>query len=541
MKIKKILVSLIISITILTVGVNVFAVTSTKSKSTKITNNTVENEVSNETKEEENENKTKTKNTVKNEAKNEFKNEIDDETKNENKVDSKKEKETTKLKKINSDVVSAEVDEDITYKDVTINGNVFVAGSQKVTFNNVKVNGDVIVMSNEIEIIDSEVDGSLYVTVGKISIKNSKIVSSYLCGQTLNISNDVKISRELRVVGANVEINEITVGRDTYIYSENVKIGEDAEFSGKAIIKTENGEISEDAYINDLDYEEIKYVVNGENTNQRIIIYLLGKGTEIVIILIVAIFILGGFPKFSEVNSSLRLRDFFRTFFTGLLEILVIVALSIGLLFTGYGAGYGLILLNLLMVFVILGKVIFIISFAIRFSCSPEKNSKIKAFFATVLVSLVLALIEMISLLGSIGFVIILIINAILAITGFGSMFRVIFTSKKKIEVLSKIKLDAKKNKVNNIIPTEEKVKTENIETKVVTEEAVGVEELKNEIKAEIKEEINELKEECKEEKKQEEIFLDNKEKEENKEQTNEKAEEQPKPEENSDDDKKDE
>ena len=131
----------------------------------------------------------------------------------------------------------------------------------------------------------------------------------------------------------------------------------------------------------------------------------------------------------------------------------------------------------------------FVISFAIRMSCNPESKSRVKAFFATVLVGVVLALIEMLSLAGEVGAVIVLALDGVLAMSGFGAMFRVIFTSKKRLAKLSEVKLGEKSVKIEEVkeTPTPEK-------------------EVKEDVKEEVEEKVEESeKEEPKEEKIEEE------------------------------------
>ena len=401
MKLKKGLIALIVSILILSIATISFATTDKKEKVENVVANKVSNTVSNETKKTENKTENKTANTVKNET-----------VKNETKKTETTSKKTTKVDVMNQDVVNAETEENLEYSDVIVKGNMFLANSDKITFTGVQVDGDVIVFASEIEIVDSEIEGNLFAAADKITILGSDLNSVYVTGETLRFDEDTEISRELRVVGQTVTFNAKS-GRDAYVVGETVKFGDDAVVKGKAIVRSENKSVSEDAKINDLDYKKANTygIVTIASTESRIISYLIGKGTEIAIILIITLFVLYGFPKFSEVNSCLRLRDFVRAFFTGLLEFFVIIAIVIGLFFTIYGVGYGLIIFNLLITFVVLGKVIFIISFAVRMSCSPEKISKVKAFFATVLVALVLAVIEMISLAGYVGFIINLVIN----------------------------------------------------------------------------------------------------------------------------------
>ncbi len=508
MKLKKLLIAIITMILILSFSTNVLAVTTSKSSKNEVSNS-VKNEVSNETEE--------TKNEVGNKVENKIKNEISNEDKADEDTSKSEESKTTSSKKklISKDVSKA--DEKISYKNVLVKGNVFLAGDE-VTLSSMEVDGDVMVFANKVKIIDSEIGGNVYLASGEILLENSELLSAYLCGDNIEISEDTKITRELRSIGSEIVLNG-EVGRDFNGIMGNIVIGDSAKVSGKVNIKSEEKDISEKADIDDLDFERINYSNSKLDANEIFITHLIDEGIEITIILIIAIFILACLPKFVEVNSSLRLRDFFRAFLTGLLEFIVFLAISIGLCLTGYGIGYGLILFNLLFVFVVLGKAIFIISWAVRMSCTPEKISRVKAFFSTVLVALVLSFIGLISLAGSIGGAIIFVLNGVLAFTGFGSMFRVFFTSKKKMAKLADVKLgeriinmnDFREKQKEEVKPIEvKKEKVEEIKETESVEPSVQ-EEIKEEVKQEIKEEVQELKEEHEEEKKLEDINFEEK------------------------------
>ena len=427
MKFKKTIACIVISIMILAVSNSTFAVTPAKNG---LADEKVLAAETEETKEDEEIEDEETEEDEEDlvEAEKEEKNSTEVKTEP-NKTPVKK---ASKDKVINKDVVEAK-SEDLKYENITVKGNMFVSNSSKIVFDNVKVDGDVMIFANELEFNDSEVSGSIYIAGEKITISESDLNSAYVAGNTIKIIEDTEIDRELRVAGNSVTINA-EIGRDVYVYADTVKFEDEAIVDGKAVVRANSKSISEDSEINELDYEKTNYssgAITLESTENKVITYLIGKGTEIAIILIITIFLLYGFPKFTEVNSSLRLRDFFKAFFTGIIEFILIIAIAVGLFFTGYCVGYGIVLINLLILFTILGKVIFMISFAIRMSCYPGKISLIKAFFATVLVSVILAGIEMVSLLGTVGFIINAILNIILAFMGLGSMFRVIFTSKR--------------------------------------------------------------------------------------------------------------
>ena len=401
---------------------------------------------------------------------------------------------------VNSDIYSAG-ENAIEYKNIKVNGNMFLA-SEKVTLNNVKVDGDVVVFGNEIDIVNCEIKGNLWSAGNTITVLSSEIVSAYAAGDTLVFDDNTEITRELRIAGDSIKINA-EVERDVYVGGNNVEFGKDASVFGKTVVKADKNIVSDEANIEDLDYERVKVVNEFNNTTLELLnsenlemAYLAGKGAEIVIILLIALFVLNCFPKFTEVNSVLRLRDFFKAFFTGLLEIIIILFIVVLLFCTIIGIRYGFILLNLLISFILLGKVIFILSFAIRISCAPEKISKMRAFLSVGIVALVLYVIQVISYFGIVGFGFVFVLNAILAITGFGSMFRVLFTSKKKINELASKKVKVKTSNVvdNSVIKETSNEVKEAVSNSDLKENVQK--ELNEEIKAEVKEEIEELKKE---------------------------------------------
>lgn len=521
MKTKKYLIFLISSILLLTVSTNVFAVTSRQRRSfvrnevtnevsniideeeNKVSNNTIKrnnrNEVTNNTKEE---SRNEVTNSTKEKSRNEVTNKVEEKNKNEVEKGNSSTSETLKnaiasrKETVNKDIVEM-TDEDLKYDNIKINGNVFISNGNNTTFDNVQVDGDIILISNKVEIKNSEISGNVYILSGKeIVISNSKLISLYSLGASIKIEEEVEISRELKIIGETISLNG-KVGRDFYSISEKIDIQDDAKVVGKANIKAESKTISDSANIKNLDFERIDFSDYSEEENS-IFSYFISKGIEIAVILLILILVFSSFDKFIEVNNNLYLKDFFKAFFTGLLEFICLLLVSILLCITGYGIGYGLLLLNLSIVLLILGKIIFIISFAIRLIGRKEKAYKAKVFITAMIVAIVLAFIELISFVGMVGFIIDIIINIILAFTGLGSIFRVIFTSKKKIVNNSDNKIEISE-KVNEVIP--------DLEPEV--KEDIKQSELHNEIKAEVKEEIEELKRENSE-KNIEEIFNSN-------------------------------
>lgn len=315
-----------------------------------------------------------------------------DSTKTEIKNNSKKEK-------ILSDIYIAESNNDVIYDNKQIEGNIYIITSKNVKFRDCNISGNIFVFSNLFELDNTKLEGSLYVVSNDVNFVKSKITSSYIAANSVNADVDTEVLNDVRIV-ANV-VNFL-------------------------------GDINRDSFIQVFESSNIDYSV----TIQDILPNLIAK---FAIILVIAIVVLGGFPKFVGVNLSLGISSFFKAFFTGIIEIIIIALISLTLMILGLGAGYGFAILILLSALVCFGKAIFIIAFALRLVRNKGKNARVKAFIYTIFVSAVVIALDLLVILGETGFLATLIINIILAITGFGTLLRVIFTSKVKKQEVPKV------------------------------------------------------------------------------------------------------
>lgn len=495
MKLKRGLVVTIISIIILTMSTNSFAMSlrDKMREDAKKSSNTVSNSVTNEAS---NKVSNKTSNRVDNKVSNKVENKVENEVEE---PDYEEEYTVITRKEVrNKDLAVIEATKDVEFENLKVNGNVYIASTNEITLDNMDVNGDVMLFtSDKVVIKDSDISGSVYIASTTTNIKNSQLLSVYTVGEEITIDSNTSIERDLKTINEVINFDG-RVERDYFAIGAKIVVGDNARIDGKTIVRTEDKEISKRAEINDLDYEEITYTkTNHEDENNgNIITYLISEGTGIAIILLITIFVLCCFPKFVKVNSNLRLRSFFTDFLLGIIMCLITAAIAIGLFATGYGAGYGFVLLNLLFLFLMLGKVLFTISFAIRLCCDSQRISRVKAFFGTVIVALALSAIGMISLAGNVGLIIEAVIELILAFTGFGAMFNVLFSSKKRYETVI-VKPEPPKPEPPKP-ETEVEVEAAPVATPVPPVAPEKDEKaMKDEIKAEIK---KELKEEAKKE-----------------------------------------
>lgn len=491
MKLKKVVISVLIAIIVFGLSSSCFAMSElpikrkventvpderfenrVKSQNTttqKDTENTVDNTVSKEDKED-TENKKDEENTSKKDEKTE-----------ENKEETQK---VIYKTEINEDVFNSE--KDVEYKSTYINGNLFIASTNEVKIRDSKIDGDLMILADKAEFENVIVNGNIFLAVSKDAILDVEANSLYgTIRENLNIKETSKISKDVRIISNNVELSG-DFERSVYILAKSAEITDETKISGNLDITASSIDVSEDATIKG-DVKKVIKEIKPLNINMQY--YLPETVTEFVIILVVAIFILGGFPKFTEVNNNLKLRDFVKSFFTGILGFFVSILIALGLFALGFGIGYAILLIALTIILIGLGKLIFIVAFAIRISGKPEKISKVKVFFMTIFVALIVEAIGLVAVFGMPGFIAASIFNAIIGISGFGSLIKVILSPRKKTKI--------KKN-----IDSQNENKALEVEKKQEQDDKAGQAELQAEVKKEIKEEINELQTEREEEKK---------------------------------------
>lgn len=396
---KRFFIGVLVAIMILFMAQNVFAVTSndTQNVTANVSNSTTltleerlqkeaeeKAKAANETAKNANSSENKVTSNVTNTAENKVNSNVTNTTENT----------SVKVEKNNvySDIYVGEAEDDLLYENAYIDGNVYIMSAKKVIFKNCEVAGNIFLMSNELELEKTKVEGSAYILANRVDVKETQIKSAYITSVTLNVDESSEFVNDIRAV-ANVINNSGKVGRDSFVQVHETS---DSEYT-----------IS----INDILPEIL---------------------AEFVITLILALIILNTSPKFVEVNTKLKISSFFKAFFTGILEIIIITAIALGIMALGYGVGFAFAILGLMFVLLSFGKVIFIVAFALRMVKNSDKNVITKAFIFTIIVGAVAIALELLSLLGSAGAIASLVIDVILAITGFGTLLRVVLTKTKK-------------------------------------------------------------------------------------------------------------
>ena len=188
-------------------------------------------------------------------------------------------------KEILSDIYITELNQDTVYENTYIDGNIYIVSSSKVEFKDCEIIGNIFIISNVFELNNTKIEGSCFTVSNNVNLIESQVTSMYSVANTIESDEDSEIANDIRAVANTVNFL---------------------------------GEVGRDSYIQVFDTSNIEYSV----TIQDILPELL---TKYAIILIIAIFVLCGFPKFVGVNLPLRISSFFKAFFTGIIEIIVII------------------------------------------------------------------------------------------------------------------------------------------------------------------------------------------------------------------------
>lgn len=448
---------------ILTIVLIVLIIFTTMSfASTRInTNSAISNSVNNEIPEEDlipaleaklNENKNSNKNAISDKPNSSVTN------KNQNTTIGKPNSSTAGNKVINGkeeilDDIYKATDELLEYNNVSIKGNVYILSNNNVSIKDTEIYGNLFIITENLEFNNTVVNGSIYViATSSMNIIGSDITSAYVMGETVNIDEDTKIDTDLRASGDRVYISGY-IGRNAYVSSEFLNITDEAKIAQKCDVSAKEYEVPENIRVSD------KFTISDYKFEAPTLEELLPELlTEFAIILVISIFVLGGAPKFTEVNLKLSRIEFVKAFFTGIIELVVIFAAAIGIMIWGFGIGYSVALLTLTFTILGLGKVIFILAYSIRMIRKARRTSRRKAFVAEVFVALAVQAIGLIAMLGERGYAISVLIDLILGVVGFGTLVRVILTPRPKAPKKEKEERDLEdkepiKEKVETIAP----------------------------------------------------------------------------------------
>ena len=344
---------------------------------------------------------------------------------------------------INENVFSAE--EIYTLEDKTVEGDMFVFAIEKINMKNVTVNGNAFLFSDKANLENVTVNGSAYVFAMNFDSKELSVNGNlYLLSEDATLtSNEMSIKdfyvfaeeldfkapvlRDAIIAGDDITVEDGTViGRNfTYPSDKKVVIGENVTVSGNKETFEMDAEVSEDSNVG-------TSVVIEKDGVKDIALSVLGTVLVSGIVLIVVVLRSSRIVKISRRDSNAV--SLLKTIGAGFVFFVVSIVLAVIVMITIVGIPLSIIWILMLIIFVFISAPVAAVAIVSAFT--KEDMPKSKLYFMSLLVLVVLAVIDNLSL----GIVSGLISFAVTFI-GLGTIYYLITNKDRKIK-------DKKENEV---------------------------------------------------------------------------------------------
>lgn len=328
-----------------------------------------------------------------------------------------------------------EEDYEIIYDDVykmenqvtineAIDGNVYVI-AREVKVQNAVIYGNLFVMAEEVQIVDSEIAGSVFAMGEKVSF-SGMTNDLYACGSKVDIASDSYVYRSAKVVSetANIDGN---IGRDLYAGVNQLNVGENAQIAGTlSYFSAKEGNISEQAQIQNVEFTQEEYEEEEQNTIMDSVYEIASVAFQALIIALIIVFLVGKFKTLKRTDNIAG--DFLKSTGKGALMLIFVPILSIVLMVSVIGLGFGMILLVLYIISLCVAISITSVEIAHRILAKKEDVKKGVLIGLSILVSIAFWAIKFIPVIGGI-------IRFIAILIGLGIISSLIFQRNKKEEV----------------------------------------------------------------------------------------------------------
>ena len=319
------------------------------------------------------------------------------------------------------------MEEDVTINEI-IDGNVYVM-AKNIKIENTIIYGNVYVMAEKIEIVNSEIDGSIYAIGEEINFSGAAY-DVYVCGAKINFDSDSYIWRSVRAAGETLNIDG-NIGRNLYAGVSNLSIGDNAIIEGVLNYSSEKeGNISENAQISEVQFNKEEIKVEEENTID-VKDYIYQALTAVFKALIVVLIIVFGVHKFNNLKRTNNMAiDLLKNTAKGSLVLIFVPIISVLLMISLVGLGFGFIILALYAISLYIATSIMSVEIAHRILTNKDKDEiqKGKMIGMATLVALIIWAISFIPVIGGI-------IKFVLILMGLGIIYDMLFQRNKKEEV----------------------------------------------------------------------------------------------------------
>ncbi len=322
---------------------------------------------------------------------------------------------------INDDVYKME--KQVTIHEI-IDGNVYVM-AREVRVDNAVIYGNLFVMAEEIEIVNSEISGSVFAMGEKISF--SGITNDlYACGSKVDMVADSYVWRSAKVAGETINMNG-NVGRNLYAGVNQLNVGDTAKIEGTLqYFSAREGNISDQAQIQNVQFTQDEQEENTQTTTTNYVYEIANIAFQTLLIALVIVFLVGKFKTLKRTDNLGM--DFLKSTGKGALMLIFVPILSVVLMLSILGLGFGMIILALYIILLCVAIPITSVEIAYRILGKKEDVKKAVWIGISILVSLVIWGIKFIPVVGGI-------VRLIVILIGLGIVSSLIFQRNKKEKV----------------------------------------------------------------------------------------------------------
>lgn len=305
-----------------------------------------------------------------------------------------------------------------------IDGNVYVM-ARDAKVENAVIYGNLFVMAEEIEIVDSEIAGSVFAFGEKLNF-SGMTNDLYACGSKVDITAGSYVWRNAKLAGETIHIDG-NVGRNLDVGVNQFVVGDNAKIEGILhYFSSKEGTISEKAQIQDVQFIQDEEEENGTSNGVNYVFEIANVAFQTLIIALIIVFLVSKFKTLKRTNNIAM--DFLKNTGKGALMLIFLPILSVVLMLSVIGVGFGLIVLVLYIIGLCVAIPIASVEIAHRILAKKEEVKKGLWIGLSIVVSLLIWAMKFVPVIGGI-------IRFILVLIGLGIICSLIFQRNKKEEV----------------------------------------------------------------------------------------------------------
>ena len=316
------------------------------------------------------------------------------------------------------------IDENIEI-DNLIDGNAYLLGSN-VTVNG-QIGGDLFVIAQNVNLTqESYIYGNLFIVADSITI-DGIVCDLYSISNTLNINENGVVLRDMRSTSGNINLNG-SIGRNTYIISGNLVVGETAVVYGNLNYETSEAiTVPEGVVSGDINFSQAVVA----DTSNTVTDYIISWVSTLLFTLTVFGLLLLIAPKFVAKAEEAIHKNALATLGIGALTwiiIIVVMTIALFLLISVVGSSLAFVTTLLCLIPLTIAKTLSIISISNLLGNKVKVFGKAHNLLAIILVSTI------VWALGLIPFFVGTVISILVMLFGLGLFARSIFRGKNKEE-----------------------------------------------------------------------------------------------------------